>query len=242
MCLRHDPSGMIVRWSFSVLHSFSLSPSVKRFAVTASSVQQRLRGQRSAVMLGACLSSLVFSSGYVQAATTQTHHTTSHTRHRATSKTTSASSKGNPVILTQQPGTELDREARKLAAEDIATSRRHKEEPLVLIGSAPLSTQKGDVALFIELQSAALCGSAGCSTDVYLHKGQEWIKILDSVSGQIAVLPTSHRGMYDLMVDGSDRWLWDGNTYQDTINAAPIGNLRGEIEQFQNKHKNTKSR
>ncbi|WP_010668591.1 hypothetical protein [Acetobacter aceti] len=236
MCLRHGLWGMIVRWSFSVLHSFSLSPSVKRFAMTASSVQQRLLGQRPVVMLGACLS-LALSSGYAQATTTQTHHV----KHRATSKTASSSSKGNPVILTQQLGTELDKAARKLAADDIATSRRHKEEPLVLIGSAPLSTKKGDVALLIELQSAALCGSAGCSTDVYLHKDQDWVKILDSVSGQIAVLPTSHRGMYDLMVDGSDRWLWDGNTYQDTINAAPIGNLRGEIEQFQNKHKKTKN-
>lgn len=223
------------------MHSFSLSPSVKRFAVQASSVQQRLCGQRSTAILGACLS-LALSSGYAEATTTQAHHTTSHTRHRSVAKTASTPSKGgNPVILTQQPGTELDRQARKLASDDIATSRRHKEEPLVLIGSAPLSTKKGDVALFIELQSAALCGSAGCSTDVYLRKDQDWVKILDSVSGQISVLPTSHRGMYDLLVDGSDRWLWDGNTYQDTINAAPIGNLRGEIEQFQDKHKNSKS-
>lgn len=220
------------------MHVFSLSPSVKRFTGTAASVQQRLRGQRSAAMLGACLS-LALSSAHAQATSTQTHHASSHTRHRAAPKTTSSSSKGNPVILSQQPGTELDKQARKLAAEDIATSRRHKEEPLVLIGSAPLSTKKGDVALFIELQSAALCGSAGCSTDVYLHKDQDWVKILDSVSGQISVLPTSHLGMYDLLVDGSDRWVWDGNTYQDTINAAPIGNLRGEIERFQKKHKNT---
>ncbi|WP_242010077.1 hypothetical protein [Acetobacter conturbans] len=163
--------------------------------------------------------------------TTQHHRTTSH-RHAGTGKS-SASSAAKPVILSQQPGTELDKDARTLAADDIATSRRHHEEPVVLIGSAPLSTKKGDVALFIELQSAALCGSAGCSTDVYLRQHKEWIKILDSVSGEIAILPTSHHGMYDLVVDGSDRWVWDGSSYQDTIGAAPIGNLRGEIEQFQ---------
>lgn len=166
-------------------------------------------------------------------------HSTHHTRHSSRAASSSASSlqaSAKPVILTQQPGTELDKRARQLNADDIATSRRHHDEPLVLIGSAPLSTKKGEIALFVQLQSAALCGSAGCSTDVYLHTGDDWIKILDSVSGSISILPTSHRGMYDIVVDGSDRWIWNGKSYDDTISAAPVGNLRNEIEQFQKKH------
>ncbi|NHO17491.1 hypothetical protein [Acetobacter oeni] len=157
-----------------------------------------------------------------------THHTSKHTH-------SASAASARPVILSQQPGTELDKQARVLNADDIATSLRHHEEPVVLIGSAPLSTKKGEIALFVQLQSAALCGSAGCSTDVYLHTGDDWIKILDSVSGAISILPTSHQGMYDIVVDGTDHWIWHGDSYQDTINAAPVGNLRNEIEQFQKK-------
>lgn len=158
------------------------------------------------------------------------HRTTTH-KHAASKPAAS----GNPVVLSAQPGTELDKQARLLNAEDIETAHRHHEEPLVLIGSAPLSTSKDEIGLFVQLQSAALCGSAGCSTDVYLKRGGEWIKVLDSVSGAISILPTRHGGMYDIVVDGSDRWIWHGDSYQDTISAAPIGNLRGEIEQFQKK-------
>ena len=42
-----------------------------------------------------------------------------------------------------------------------------------------------EAALFVQLQSASLCGSAGCSTSVYLHRGGDWLKVLDSVSGPI---------------------------------------------------------
>ncbi|WP_242010644.1 hypothetical protein [Acetobacter musti] len=157
-----------------------------------------------------------------------THHTARH-------KQNTGAQAAKPVVLSQQPGTDLDKQARILNADDIATSRRHHEEPVLLIGSAPLSTKKGEIALFVQLQSAALCGSAGCSTDVYLHTGDDWVKVLDSVSGSIAILPTSHQGMYDIVVDGSDRWVWRGDAYQDTINAAPVGNLRSEIEQYQKK-------
>ena len=178
-------------------------------------------------MLG--LLGLLTGAAHATTPTTHHRHTASHSRNA----TAGSSGAAKPVILTQQSGTELDKAARLLVADDIATSRRHHEEPLVLIGSAPLSTKKGDVALFIELQSAALCGSAGCSTDSYIRVNKEWVKILDSVSGEIAVLPTSHRGMYDLVIDGTDKWIWDGSTYQDTIKAAPIGNLRDQIEDFQ---------
>ena len=211
---------------------------MRPFALSAlkkQSVASPVRCIRTLHRSGLMLAALSVGIGHFEMAhgATTTHHKS--TTHHATGRkaSSSAASQAKPVILSQQHGTELDKAARMLAAEDIATSRRHHEEPLVLIGSAPLSTKKGDVALFIELQSAALCGSAGCSTDVYLKQGNNWRKILDSVSGEIAVLPTSHKGLYDLVVDGSDRWIWDGTIYEDTIGAAPIGNLRGEIEQFQ---------
>ncbi|GBQ92833.1 hypothetical protein AA23498_1561 [Acetobacter nitrogenifigens DSM 23921 = NBRC 105050] len=155
-----------------------------------------------------------------------------HHHSRSSTKNSQAAS-GKPVLLSQQPGTELDKQARLLSADDIATSLRHHQPPLVLIGSAPLSTRKGEIALFVQLQSAALCGSAGCSTDVYLHRGDDWIKVLDSISGAISILPQSHGGMYDIIVDGDDRWVWRGGSYQDTVSAPPIGNLRGEIKRFQ---------
>ncbi|WP_242011201.1 hypothetical protein [Acetobacter fallax] len=188
-----------------------------------------LPGPRLLLVAGCLAASLIAVPALmIGAAQARTHHVQSH-------KGTSGTSTGKPVILSQQPGTDLDKQARILNADDIATSRRHHEEPVLLIGSAPLSTKKGEIALFVQLQSAALCGSAGCSTDVYLRTGDDWVKVLDSVSGSIAILPTSHRGMYDIVVDGTDRWIWHGDSYQDTISAAPVGNLRSEIQQFQKK-------
>ena len=161
-------------------------------------------------------------------------HTGKHASHRAVHPKVAAAAK--PVILTQQPGTSLDKVARKLNADDIATSRRHHQEPVVLIGSAQISAKPGETGLFVQLQSAALCGSAGCSTDVYLSQDGDWLKVLDSVSGEIAVLPTVHNGMHDIMVDGSDRWQWVGGTYQDTISAPSAGNLKKQIRTFQKKN------
>ena len=124
---------------------------------------------------------------------------------------------GHQVVLTRQPGGELDTIARKLNADDLATAARHKEIPLVLVGSAALSPDGRDTALFVQVQSASLCGSAGCSTDVYLKKGDDWVKILDSVSGPVTVLPRRHDGMYDIVVDGTDRWVWRKGAYHDTL-------------------------
>ncbi len=138
-----------------------------------------------------------------------------------------------PVILTQQPGTTLDTAARELNAEDIAGARKRGETPIVLIGSAPLSTDHGDTALFVQTQSASLCGSAGCSTSVYLRHDGHWIKVLDSVSGPIKVLATSSGGMHDLVVGDKDRWTWFGQAYHDTLPAAPIGNLKRSVERHQ---------
>ncbi|WP_419728147.1 hypothetical protein [Lichenicola sp.] len=138
-----------------------------------------------------------------------------------------------PVILTQQTGSALDRAARLLNDQDIAGAVKRGEQPVVLIGSAPLSTHHGDTALFVQVQSASLCGSAGCSTSVYLKQGAEWVKVLDSVSGPIKVLPTSRGGMHDLVVGDKDRWVWAGTGYQDTLPAEPIGNLKRSVERHQ---------
>ncbi|GBQ15437.1 hypothetical protein AA21291_2163 [Swaminathania salitolerans LMG 21291] len=144
-----------------------------------------------------------FAPGHAQARS-HGHHATS----RATPR---------PVLLSEQPGTELDREARRLNAADLADDAKHRDQPVVLVASAPLSSAPGDMALFVQIQSARLCGSAGCSTSVYLrHKGG-WKLVLDSVSGAIAVLPTKHRGMHDLLIDKNDRWSWNGSTYQEGV-------------------------
>lgn len=140
---------------------------------------------------------------------------------------------GSPVILSRQPGTAQDKAARTLNAEDMQDAIRHGETPLVLVGSARLSGDRthGDVALFVQLQSARLCGSAGCSTSVYLRHDRTWRKLLDSVSGPIKVMKQSHKGMHDLMVGRNDRWIWDGHVYQDSMAAPPLGNLRRSVEQ-----------
>lgn len=126
-----------------------------------------------------------------------------------------------PVPLTEQPGTELDKIARTLSKEDLAITARHGEKPLVLIGTANLSATGGEKALFVQLQSPGMCGSAGCATSVYLFRNHQWEKILDSVSGPVTVLPEHHHGMQDLLVGDNDKWIWHNGQYQDTISATP---------------------
>ena len=138
-----------------------------------------------------------------------------------------------PVVLTQQPDTALDQVARRLNAEDLAGAAKRGEQPVVLIGSAPLSARHGETALFVQVQSASLCGSAGCSTSVYLKRGSGWDKVLDSVSGPIKVLASLHHGMHDLVVGDRDRWVWSGDGYRDTLPAEPIGNLKRDVERHQ---------
>lgn len=152
------------------------------------------------------------------------------TRHRATHP---ADSGAQPVILTQQPHTDLDARARELNASDLADAKAHHDSPIVLVASAPLSSARDDMALFAQLQSARLCGSAGCATSVYLRHNNEWRTVLDAVSGSISVLPTRHRGMRDLLIGNHDRWVWNGSSYQDTMPAAPVGDLRQSIEAHQ---------
>ncbi|MBB2203770.1 hypothetical protein [Gluconacetobacter takamatsuzukensis] len=148
-----------------------------------------------------------------------------------------AAESGDPVILAQQPGGALDQAARTLNQSDLAAAVGKGDTPVVLVGSAPLSTHAGDTALFVQLQSANLCGSAGCATSVYLRRDRrDWVKVLDSVSGPIALSHRSHGGMRDLIVDSTDRWIWNGTTYRDTMPAAPDTGLRQSIEQFQAQH------
>ena len=131
---------------------------------------------------------------------------------------------GSVVALTTQPGSRLEHDAAGLVADDIAAAHKAHEVPVMLVGSARLSTHAGRAALFVQVQSASLCGSAGCSTTVFTEHAHEWTRVLDSVSGPVKVSPTIHGGMHDLLVHGTDRWVWNGKTYTDTLPApgAPL--------------------
>ncbi len=138
-----------------------------------------------------------------------------------------------PVLLAQHPGTELDRQARRLVAQDLHDAANQREQPVLLTGSGLLSDNPRRMALFVQLQSASLCGSAGCSTDVYLQQKGGWTKVLDSVSGPISLLPTTHGIMKDILVDGSDRWIWKKGTYTDTLVATDLPGFKTSIRRHQ---------
>ena len=84
-------------------------------------------------------------------------------------------------------------------------------------------------ALFVQVQSASFCGSAGCSTSVYVQHGAAWTKVMDSISGPIKMSPRVHRGMHDLLVHGHDRWVWNGHVYADTLPTPDI-DLRHSVK------------
>ena len=128
------------------------------------------------------------------------------------------------VTLSPQPGTPLDQAARALVTEDLAEAGRAGERPLLLVGSAPLGTASDRPALFVQLQSARECGSAGCSTGVWLWRGGKWVRVLDGASGTLAVAATRTRGMADL-VAGKERYAWTGRAYRD-VRGAPAVDLR----------------
>ncbi len=135
---------------------------------------------------------------------------------------------GRIVTLTQQPGSALEATARTLAAQDLTDATKHGETPLLLVGSAPLASgphRHAKSALFVQVQSASLCGSAGCSTSVYVGDRHGWRKVLDSISGPIKVDTKTHAGMHDLLVHTRDRWIWNGSSYVDTL-PAPAVDLR----------------
>jgi hypothetical protein len=124
-----------------------------------------------------------------------------------------------PVSLTARPGTVLDATARRVAAADVTDGGSNA---LVLIGSQRLGTAGVGPALFVQIQSQRACGSAGCSTSIYLPERTGWRKVLDAVSGTVVVQPTQHRGMHDLVIGRSDRWEWNGHSYVDTLPAPQV--------------------
>ena len=129
-----------------------------------------------------------------------------------------------PVPLSPQPGTPLDAAARALVADDLADAARNNDKPLVLVGAARLGTASDRPALFVQLQSARECGSAGCNTSVYLWRSGGYQRVLDGVGGQLAVAAAKHRGMADLVTEG-ERYVWSGQDYRDT-RPAPAVDLR----------------
>ena len=134
-----------------------------------------------------------------------------------------ASSHDATVTLTTQPGSALEATATELSAADLKQSRASGDTPVLLVGSARLSTTRGTpAALFVQVQSASFCGSAGCSTSAYLKKGSAWKKVLDSISGPIKVSRQSHAGMHDLLVHGHDRFVWNGTSYADTLPVPKV--------------------
>ena len=107
--------------------------------------------------------------------------------------------------------------------EDLASARKANERPVMLVGSAHLAVRRrAPPALFVQVQSASLCGSAGCSTAIFMKHGKGWTRVLDSVSGPVKVAPGIHQGMHDLLVHGTDRWVWNGTAYADTLPAPKI--------------------
>ena len=124
-----------------------------------------------------------------------------------------------PVKLAPQPGTPLDATARQVAAADLSDG---DNGALLLLGSQHLGTAGTGPALFVQVQSQRSCGSAGCSTSVYLPTRTGWTKVLDAVSGTMVVEATQHGGMHDLLVGKNDRWIWKGTAYADTLPAPQV--------------------
>ena len=130
----------------------------------------------------------------------------------------------DPIPLSARPSTVLDKTARRLAAHDLAESRQQGDRPLVLVGSAVLGQEPAKPALFIQLQSARECGSAGCSTSVWLQRGKSWERVLDGVAGKLSVSSKRTRGMADILA-GNTRYVWNGRLYYDP-RLAPNLDLR----------------
>ena len=123
-----------------------------------------------------------------------------------------------PVVLAPHPLSRLDFTARDVAKQDIADGG---DGALLLLASQSLGTAGTGRALFVQVQSQRSCGSAGCSVSVYLPVKTGWTKVLDAV-GTLAVLPSVHGGMHDLLVGKGDHWVWNGRAYADTLPAPQV--------------------
>lgn len=127
-----------------------------------------------------------------------------------------ASTQERPIILKAAPGTKLDKIARTLNADLLKDDALHHNNSVVLVGTHALSPHKKNKALFVQIQSARLCGAAGCTTSIYLKKNDNWVTILDSVNGNISLLPSKHHDFYDILIGHGDTWIWNGRNYEDT--------------------------
>jgi hypothetical protein len=117
-----------------------------------------------------------------------------------------------PVAMTSQPGSTVDALARQLMAREIEQSRASGVEPVVLVGTRRLDSNAG--LLFVEVQSANDCGSAGCSIVSFRHVKGQWVRVMDTVGGAVWIASPRHGGMPDLSVDGNP-YVWDGAQYRD---------------------------
>lgn len=122
---------------------------------------------------------------------------------------------GIPVVLASRPGTRTDSLARQLMARDIESARKYGVEPLVLVGTARLGNASNDEVLFVQLQSASECGSAGCTTVTFRRSGSGWTRIVDTVSGTMQIAEARHRGMPELIEQDGSHMIWDGSKYRE---------------------------
>lgn len=142
------------------------------------------------------------------------------------------------ISLTPQPGTALENTARLLNQSDMNFAIHRNEQPLLLIGLLNLSsTKKTKNILFTQIQTASLCGSGGCSTTGYIKRNNQWVKVLDAVTGDIKVEKVTHKGMHDLSVSASDVWRWNGKTYVETQKGPALKGLKQSIEKHQETNK-----
>ena len=102
---------------------------------------------------------------------------------------------GAPVELAASPGSEADRLARQLMAREIERDRQHGENPLVLVGMGRLN--ETDEMLFVQLQSAGDCGSAGCNTVSFRFTGDRWVRVTDTI-GSVRIGAPRHRAVWSL--------------------------------------------
>jgi hypothetical protein len=128
---------------------------------------------------------------------------------------------GSPVLLKPQPGTEADRIARQLMARELVKSGQSGDAPAVLTTTVRLGKSHDSDVLFVQIQSPRDCGSAGCDTVSFRYVNSRWVRILDTVSGTIRIAATQHRGMRDLIVQDTDRRIWDGEKYANTVPIPP---------------------
>ena len=49
----------------------------------------------------------------------------------------------------------------------------------------------------------------------------------------IEIKKTSHKGMHDLIVEGSDVWIWNKTTYVETQQGPNLNGLKKSIHKYQ---------